>query len=180
MADVRIYSTEEAVGYGHPSKTDVMNRFQMVSHDSSGHHSTADFCAVGFHKNSSIQELTTGSTQITFSSSVNFYNQGFTINATGFLCPSTGVYFFNGVVRYTFSVAGPQAYITLSRNGSNYFQGPYYRAVSSAHNAAIIRGVFICASTTDIFTVLTYHDLGTASLSGDSDETHFEVCKIGA
>ncbi len=38
MANARALYSEEAVGYGHPTKADVINRFGMVAHQEDGTH----------------------------------------------------------------------------------------------------------------------------------------------
>lgn len=41
MADQRALYTEEAVGAGHPTKTDTINRLALVEHENDGTHKTA-------------------------------------------------------------------------------------------------------------------------------------------
>ena len=43
MADQRAQYTEEAVGAGHPTKADVINRLALVEHDNEGKHRRATF-----------------------------------------------------------------------------------------------------------------------------------------
>ncbi len=43
MADQRAQYTEEAVGAGHPTKADVINRLALVEHDNEGNHRRATF-----------------------------------------------------------------------------------------------------------------------------------------
>ena len=179
MADIRIYSTDKAVGYGHPTYPDVINRPLMVAHDSSGHHSTADFYGFSINKNGTNQVISSGNVIVTFSTNgIFFHSGGFTITSTGFSCPSTGIYYISGQFQMNMTATAVYQQINLLRNSSYYLYGPAMRSKNAGDFNLVFSGIAVCESTTDIFSV--NHYAGVAStMTGTSDVTYLGVYKIG-
>ena len=179
MADIRIYSTDKAVGYGHPTLPDVINRPLLVSHDSSGHHSTADFYGFSINKNGTNQVMSSGAVIVTFSTAgIAFHSGGFTITSTGFSCPSSGIYYISGQFQMNITATAVYQQINLLRNSSDYLYGPAMRSKNAGDFNLIFSGLAVCASTTDIFSISHYGTTG-ATMTGTSGVTYLGVYKIG-
>ena len=180
MADIRIYSTDKAVGYGHPTFPDVINRPLAVSHDSSGHHTTVDFCGFSINKNGTNQSLSSGNVIVTFSTAgISFHSGGFTITSTGFSCPSTGIYHFSGLFQVAVTATGAYQQINLLRNSSFILYGPAHQNKNAGDMSLFFSGLAVCASTTDIFSINHYANAASTIYGSDTAVTYLGVYKIG-
>jgi len=181
MADIRIYSTEEAVGLNHPTKADVIKRPMLVAHDASGHHSTVDFPCLMINMNGTNQPVSTGTTSLKWSTGGGVeYNSGFTITSTNFKCPSTGVYLVNVLIRTVENTTSGESDLMLKRNTTILARGMWHKVYQNNINMSVsLMHLALCESTDDVFCVDYYRSVSTNTiLSSEIGITRMEVCKI--
>lgn len=181
MADVRIYSSELAVGYNHSSLTDVINRPWLVAHDASGHHSSVDFPILHIHGNGTNQAGGTGNDILVFSTAGGVViNRGpFVLASTGFSPPSTGKYWINSVCKVNLGVSAAIFSLGINRNTSLINEGMLSKSQTSGVYGCHVFALVNCESTTDVFAIRLYTDLSTHTISGTAIETYTQAWKAG-
>jgi len=184
MADVRVKSTELMVGYNHATLTDTINRAFLIAHDSSGHHTTADFYAFSIHPNGT---KTTGSSgtagtciDIKFSTNGILFNRGgFELSSTSVKMPSSGDYFIIGQARIAHNSSNVYASLAIYRNGSELKTGGIDHVAAPGTVICYVHSLVHCNSTTDVFSVKFWNDDGLATCSGSAVDTFFQGWKVG-
>jgi len=180
MADVRILYTEEAIGAGHPTKSDVLNRPILVAHDASGHHSSVDFPALSMDVNGTARVLSSAAGVIPLSTSGGeIFNRGYTIASTYFKMPQTGKYLYSATLTFHGSTGiNEVSVLGLYRNSSWILEGEIHNQFSSILHCMEINGIVACNSTTDVFKPAVWIYPTVASAASEAIFTFISVCRV--
>lgn len=161
MADQRARYDEEAVGYGHPTKADVVNRLAMVEHNNDGSH------------NITYLSDTLGTS---VSSSPNVAEQG----VASVEVATAGTYLVTGRISGNNSSAATKSiFKAFVKTGSATYGAATQRAVGGAYaedqnrvTAAVLWIGSLSAGDTIHLGASGAADGGTSNIVGDNDEAN--------